>query len=148
MIWSKVLQSLAITCTVSIVFSLFLLNFNFNFLYSFLFFTLLQFVGFYFYGEFIKFKNSQLLAEAEIKAIEEISKVTADVICPCDRGIVASLPLSLHKKNEYICEGCNKRISVILEPKTALITEPMNTTSLDEPQFIEGIKKLVEESKI
>ena len=80
---------------------------------------------------------------AEIKAMEEISKVTADVICPCDRRTITSLPLSLHSKNEYTCQGCNKRIAVVLEPKTALITEPMNTTSLEDPEFLENLKKII-----
>ena len=83
---------------------------------------------------------------AEIKAIEEISKVTTQVICPCDRGIVAEIPISLHKKNEYTCTGCNKKISVIIEPKTALATEPMNDTLLDNKEFIVELEKKVKET--
>lgn len=136
MIWQRLLISLAITIAVSLVVSLFLLNFSFNFLYSFLFCTLLQFIAFYFYGEFIKYKNNRLAVEAELRAMEELTKVTTDVICPCDRRLVTNLPLMFHRKNDYICNGCNKRISVLLEAKTALATEPMNTSSLDDKQFI------------
>lgn len=80
---------------------------------------------------------------AEIKAMEEISKVTTRVICPCDRGIVAEIPISLHNKNEYTCAGCSKKISVIIEPKTALATEPMDETLLDNKDFIVELEKKV-----
>jgi transposase-like protein len=124
---------------------LFLLNFSFNFFYSFLFFTLAQFIGFYFYGEYIKFINSKLAIEAEIKAMEEISKISTDVICPCDKRIVTTIPLNLKEKNEYICQGCTKKVSVFIETKTAIATEPMDETLLDDVKFIEEIKEIVKQ---
>jgi hypothetical protein len=145
-IWKKLLISLGLTLSVSLIGSLFLLNFNFNFLYSFLFFTLLQFVGFFFYGEYIRLRNGRLAVLAEVKALEEISKVTTVVTCPCDRALKTSLPLSLHKKNDYMCAGCNKKISVIIETKTALATEPMNQTQLDDPTFIQAIEQIAEKN--
>jgi hypothetical protein len=145
-IWKKILISLGLTVGVSLVCSLFLLNFGFNFLYSFLFFILLQFIGFFFYGEYIRLRDNKLSVLAEIKALEEISKVTTVVTCPCDRALTASVPLSLHKKNEYVCAGCDKKISVIVETKTALATEPMNFTRLDDPAFIQEVEKLAEDS--
>jgi hypothetical protein len=143
-IWPKILTSLSITVGVSVVCSLFLLNFGFNFFYSILFFILLQIIGFYFYGEYVRQKNNKLAVLAEIKAMETLAQVTVDVLCPCDKQVPTTLPLSLRKKNEYICSGCNKKVSVILEPKTALTTEPMNSTLLDDVQFINKIEKLTE----
>ncbi len=141
MIWKKLLVSFAITITVSIVFALFLLNFDFNFLYSFLFSTLLQIIGFYFYGEYAKFQNNRLAIQSELKALEELTKITTDVVCPCDRRLITTLPVMFHKKNEYICNGCNKKISVLLEAKTALATEPIDTSSLDDAQFMLDLRE-------
>ena len=139
---SRIIRSLGITFSVSIVSSLFLLNFNFNFFYSFLFFTIGQFVGFYFYSEYIRLKNSRLTVEAEIKAMEEISKISADVVCPCDKRVVTTIPLSLKEKNEYICQGCTKKVSVFIESKTAIATEPMDMTLLDDAKFIAEIQEI------
>ena len=135
----RIFYSLVITTLVSLVCSLFLLNFNFNFIYSLLFFTLLQFVGFFFYGEYIRLRDNKLAVLAEIKALEEISKITTEVVCPCDLRYTQNIPVSLKSKNEYVCGGCKKKISVIIEPKTALMTEPMNATLLDDPDFIKLI---------
>lgn len=75
--------------------------------------------------------------------MEEISKITTRVVCPCDRGIVTELPISLHRKNEYTCTGCDKKISVIIEPKTALATEPMDETLLDNKMFIQDLENKI-----
>ena len=141
MIWQRLLISLGITILVSTVFSLFLLNFNFYFIYSFLFCTLFQFLGFYFYGEYVKFKNNKLAIDTELRALNELTKITTEVVCPCDRKLITTLPIMFHKKNEYICNGCNKKISVLLEAKTALATEPMNTSSLDDVQFMLNLEE-------
>lgn len=139
---NQIIRSLSITFAVSLVCSLFLLNFNFNFVYSFLFFTLTQFVGFYFYGEYIRFKNNKFAIEAEIKAMEELSKVTTDVFCPCDKRVVTTIPLNLKDKNEYTCQGCLKKIAVFIETRTALITEPMDKTMLDDANFIAEVQEI------
>lgn len=104
-------------------------------------------MGFFFYGEYIRLKENKLAVLAEIKALEEISKVTTVVTCPCDRGIKTSLPLSLHKKNDYICSGCDKKISVLIETRTALATEPLDRTQLDDPAFIQAVEKIAEDNK-
>lgn len=144
MIQQKLVISLSLTFLVSVIFSLFLLNFGFNFFYSFLFFTLLQFVGFYFYGEYVKRKNAKLALEAEIEGLKFLEKITAEVVCPCDKKIVTRIPLSLTEKNYYNCGGCNKKISVILEPRTALATEPQDETYLDDPEFIKQVNNLLQ----
>lgn len=144
---NRILYSLLITLLVSVVCSLFLLNFGFSFVYSLLFFTLLQFLGFFFYGEYIRLRDNKIAVMAEIKAMEEISKITTTVVCPCDRALLKNLPISLHKKNEYVCDGCNKKISVILEPKTALMTEPMDSTLLEDKDFLRDIERKVKEEK-
>jgi len=141
----RIIYSLVLTTLVSVVCSLFLLNFGFNFTYSLLFFILLQFVGFFFYGEYVRLRDNKLAVLAEIKALEEISKITAEVICPCDLRYTQNIPISLKAKNEYVCGGCKKKISVLIEPKTALMTEPMNGTLLDDPDFVKTIPGIEKE---
>ena len=143
----RILFSIGITLLVSLVCALFLLNLNFNFLYSFLFFTLLQFVGFFFYGEFIKFKENKLAIMAELKGLEAISKISTNVECPCDRKVVQNIPVSLNSKTQYTCTGCLKKITVFIEPKTALATDPIDVTSLDDPEFIQSIAETLEKQK-
>lgn len=143
MITQRIVVSLVITVAVSVIFSLFLLNFNFNFFASFAFFTLLQFVGFYFYGEFIKRKNAKMALEAELKSLEFFQKISTEVVCPCDKNVTTTIPVALNQKNYYTCSGCNKRISVYLEPKTALVTEPQDESSLDDPRFVSHVNELI-----
>ena len=143
----RILFSVGITLLVSLVCALFLLNLNFNFLYSFLFFTLLQFIWFFFYGEFIKFKESKLAVMAELKGLEAMSKISANVVCPCDRKILQNIPVSLNSKTQYTCSGCLKRVTVFIEPKTALATDPIDITSLDDPEFIQSIAETLEKQK-
>lgn len=96
-----------------------------NFFSSAAFFIVLQFVGFYFYGEY----QSRKLAIEEQKLIlaaeAELSKQGAEVVCPCDRQIKCFVPIVLNDRNEYNCPGCKKDINVLVKLKTALITTPV-----------------------
>jgi hypothetical protein len=84
---------------------------------------------------------------AELKGLEAIARITAPVVCPCDKGIVQNIPISLNSKTQYTCDGCSKKITVFIEPKTALATEPLDVTSLDDPEFIQSITKTLEKQK-
>jgi len=117
-----------------------MLSFGFVFLYTFLFTTLLQFLGFFFYGEYIRLRENRISLMAEIAALEQISNISTIVTCPCDRGIKSEQPIEINGENTYMCEGCNKKIGIIINPKTVLITEPMDQTLLDDPNFIERLK--------
>jgi hypothetical protein len=88
-----------------------------------------------------------LVLEAEIKGLEQLSKITLPIVCPCDKGIVTDVPINLQGDNEYICRGCDKKAVVLIQTKSALVTEPMNTTSLDDPEFVRKIEKLMKENK-
>lgn len=92
---------------------------------GFLFFSVLQFVGFYFYRE----HQQRKIAIEEQKLIlireEQLNKQGAEVTCPCDRNIKCFVPIVLNDRNEYTCPGCNKDINVMVNLKTALITTPV-----------------------
>lgn len=102
--------------------------------------TLLQFLGFFFYGEYIRLRDNRIALMAEITAIEQISKISTKVICPCDRRIKSIQPIDINGENTYICDGCDKKIGILIEPKTVLVTEPIEQTLLDDPDFIRKLK--------
>jgi hypothetical protein len=101
-------KSLIITLVVSTIFGIIASSFGFSFLPSFSLFTLLQFIGFYFYGEHIKRKNNKIKLEAELKIFEEQSKQITIVTCPCDRNIETTIPININGENKYKCPGLYK----------------------------------------
>lgn len=140
----EIFKSLFITCAVAGILAFFLITIlSVNFLPIFLVLVLLQFLVFYFYGEYVKNRNNRLQVEAEIKIAEKMALQEATVICPCDRNIPATIPISINGPNSYICKGCNKEISVLVETKTALATTPVVSNPLTEPYFVENVKKLI-----
>jgi hypothetical protein len=147
-VFGQIVKSLLLTALVSAGVSIFLLSFSIPFLNSFLFFIVLQFIGFYFYGEHVKRKALKLEIDAEIKLLEESTKQQLTVVCPCDKNIQSTIPIDVNRENKYICQGCNKQISVFLEAKTALSTTPILTNPLDNlntPLIDEEVKKLIKQ---
>lgn len=132
----KIIFSFAITLLVSVLGGLFLLNFGFNFWVSTIFFFLLQFVGFYFYGEHVKRKNATFQAQLEMQIATELKKITADVVCPCDKKVQTTIPIEMNIDNSYICSQCSKRIGVIVETKTVLKTDPISKDPLLNPAIL------------
>lgn len=98
------------------------------FLSGFGFFTVLQFVGFYFYRDYVSRKIAIEEQKLVVAREAEFSKQGADVMCPCDRQVKCFVPVILNQRNEYKCPGCNKDISISVNLKTALITTPVVDT--------------------
>ena len=121
----RLLQSLAITLSVSAVLAWPFTFLNINFFSALGFFTVLQFVGFFFYNEHVRRKLALEEEKLVIMREAELSKQGMEVICPCDRQIKAFIPIVLNARNEYTCPGCNKEINVAVNLKTALITTPI-----------------------
>lgn len=134
----RVLRSALLTAAVSLATAWPLTYVGIGFVSSFIFFIILQFVGFYFYNEHVQRK---LILE-EQKIINEKERILAqqgmEVACPCDRRITAFVPISLTGRNEYTCPGCDKTVNVFVEPKTVLVTTPVDTTTLSELRIPDG----------
>ena len=120
-------KSIFITIAVALVFSFFASSFGLNFVSSFLFCILLQYIGFYFYGEYVKRKRGKLKLDTELKIIEQQLKQQATVVCPCDRNVETTIPININGENRYKCPGCLKDVTVFVSTKTALATTPTDT---------------------
>lgn len=128
----NLLRSIALTASIAAAAAWPLAYLNISFISSFVFFIILQFVGFYFYNDRVQRKmaieEQRLIVERE----KTLSQQGLDVACPCDRRVRAFVPISLAGRNEYTCPGCDKTINVIVEPKTVLVTTPVSTNPLDK----------------
>ena len=144
-IFYKILFSFIITSLISTLAATFFLNFGFNFILSFIFFFILQIIGFYFYGEYIKRKNAGIIADLELRAAAELKKITADVTCPCDKKIQTRIPIDTSGDNWYTCGQCNKKVSVLIETKTALRTDPIIGDPLSNPDFVGSVEKILKD---
>lgn len=144
-ILKQIIFSLSITLAIALLGSLFLLNFGFNFFISFFFLIILQFVGFYFYGDYVKRKNAVIQAKLELMAASELKKITVDVVCPCDKKVETTIPIEMNSENVYTCGQCNKKIKIILDAKTALKTDPLLEDPLKNPDLIEKFEEVLKD---
>lgn len=119
------LKSLAITASVSAILSWPTTYIGIGFLSAFGFYTILQFVIFYFYNDYTS-KKIAIEEEKIILAREaELSKQGAEVVCPCDRNVKCFVPIVINDRNEYTCPGCKKTVNVMVNLKTVLTTTPI-----------------------
>ena len=121
----SLIKSLAITMGVSAILSWPATYLGVTFYSALGFFTVLQFITFYFYNDY-KTKNLVIEEERLVLAREaELSKQGAEVSCPCDRNIKCFVPIVINDRNEYSCPGCKKTINVLVNLKTVLTTTPI-----------------------
>jgi hypothetical protein len=146
-IFVKILYSFGLTSLVSILGGLFFMNVGFLFLPTFLFFFIAQLIGFYFYGEHVKRKNAYMQAQLELAAAAELAKITTDVVCPCDKKVQTTIAVEMNSDNSYICSQCEKKISVVLEAKTFLKTDPLQEDPLKNPVILENMKEALKNPK-
>ena len=139
----QLIKSLSITFTVAAAIGYFLTTLGISFLPTFFLAVIVQFLFFYFYGEIVKRRNAILQVETEINIAKELSKQQVTVTCPCDRNIQTTIPIDISQSNSYVCQGCNKDISVFIETKTALSTKPVLNNPLDTPIVLEELQKVL-----
>ena len=141
----RILFGFSLTFLFSVLGGLFFLNFNFNFWITSSFFFLLQIIGFYFYGEHIKRKNANIAAELELRALAELNKNSADVVCPCDAKVQTRIPIDMSSENSYMCSQCNKKVKVIIDIKTALKTDPISDDPLSNPALLKDVEEALKD---
>lgn len=146
-VFKRLTYGFGLTIVVSILGGLFFLNIGFNFWITSLFFFILQVVGFYFYGESVKRKNAFIEAQLELAAASELAKISADVVCPCDKKVKTTIPIEMNSDNTYVCAQCEKRVSVLLETKTFLKTDPIIEDPLKNPKLIKDVEEALKDPK-
>ena len=124
----KALQSLSLTLVIGAILAWPFTFLGIGFLSGLIFFTTIQFVGFYFYREYIVRKTALEEQQLILLREAELSKQGAEVVCPCDRQVRSFVPIVLNQRNEYMCPGCNKNINVDVKLKTVLVTTPIVNT--------------------
>lgn len=76
----------------------------------------------------VALKNKKL----ENERIKEFSYQGLEVKCPCFKRHSDIVPIRLNTSNYYKCGACGKSISVLINPETALVTEPLVSTDLSK----------------
>lgn len=142
-LWFNLTRSVTITLLVAIIFSYFLTYMGLPFLPTCLALIILQFIVFYFIGEYVNNRKIKLLISADTEITKERLKQFTSVVCPCDRKIETDIPIKISEPNSYRCPGCDKQISVFVETKTALSTEPLFVNPLDTPLITEEVEKMI-----
>lgn len=124
----KALQSLGLTLLVGSVLAWPFTFLDVNFFSGLAFFVTLQFIGFYFYREYIARKIALEEQQLILLREAELSKQGAEVVCPCDRQVKSFIPIMLNGRNDYVCPGCNKGVNVSVKLKTYVTTVPIVNT--------------------
>ena len=86
---------------------------------------------------------SLYIERIKLDKIKEYSKQGVEVSCPCYRENKVFIPIRLNANNDYKCLECNKNVSVNVDIKTFLATEPLDGEATDAALLmaIEKIKQ-------
>lgn len=104
-------------------------------------------IGFYFYGEHVKRKNAEIQAQLELESAIQLKKITADVVCPCDKKVETTIPIDMNGDNSYICSQCDKKIKVIVTTKTFLKTDPISQDPLLDEKVLKNFDEALKDPK-
>jgi hypothetical protein len=123
---------------ISIVFGFIFRACNLNFFLGVITGSAVQFVINYMYqtalNTYISLNNKKL----ENERIKEFTKQGLEVKCPCSKGVIDFVPITLNTNNRYKCKECQKIISVYITPSTALTTEPLTDTDTTNPGILKN----------
>jgi hypothetical protein len=89
-----------------------------------------------FVDSYVELKNKAL----ENDRIREFSYQGVEVKCPCHKQIKQLVPFRFNTDNRYKCNDCQKTITVLVEPFTAIATEPIADTDTTKPEIISNAK--------
>jgi hypothetical protein len=83
--------------------------------------------------------------------ISEYTKQGVEVTCPCSRSIKNLIPIQLNTDNSYKCLDCARNVTVNVEVKTFLETQPVDldkSTAAFDAVYAEVTEKTEDGSKI
>ena len=76
-----------------------------------------------------------------IQKLKEYSKQGVEITCPCYMENKAFIPIRLNEINDYKCLECGKNVSVKVDVKSFLATEPIDGDQIDSA-LLEVIEKI------
>lgn len=125
----QVLQSVAITVTISCILGYALAPLFGGWLHAFTFSFLLQLIGNYFYSD-ITLRNDAIKKEALLnERLEIISSNTVSFPCPCGGNTFEEI-IYPNQDNNFICGKCNQEIKVEVTFTPIIVTKPLTTDPL------------------
>ena len=135
----NVIKSLLILFSISSSISLF---FSKDFIEGIKYFLAISLIQIIFYQIYLKIL-SLYIQRIKLDKLKEYSKQGVEVSCPCYRENKVFIPIRLNGNNDYKCLECNKNVSVNVDIKTFLATEPLDGEATDAALLmaIEKIKQ-------
>jgi len=121
------LKSIGTLFTVSTCIALAFTNNIFDFLKYFGVATLIQIILYQIYVRILKAYYDFL----SYKKLEQYNQQGVEITCPCYREKKALIPIKLNQVNDYKCLDCNKNVSVNVDVRTFLATEPLDGEATD-----------------
>ena len=119
----KVFFSLGLTFGISTLVALFFKNELFWLIWITV--TILQFIGFSIYNNFVTNKMVKGLEQIKVEQIKESSRNLVQVTCPCDEQLKQTIDFRFDQKNVFNCEKCGKPVSCDINVTTVMVTEPI-----------------------
>jgi hypothetical protein len=114
------------TLVVSTAITILLLPIQPHYVTGFLLTTIIQFIIFYVIGSVMEFIGELKLKEINAFKLQELSRQSMEVVCPCFKKIKEIIPIDLNSKNSYRCNDCGKTNSIVITAETAHTTEPVS----------------------
>lgn len=98
------------------------------------------------------YRQVMLFAEKIVNdRISEYTKQGVEVTCPCSRAIKNLIPIQLNADNSYKCLDCARNVTVNVEVKTFLETQPVDldkSTAAFDAVYTEVTEKAEDGTKI
>lgn len=118
----SIVRSLLVLITLSLCVAFAFSNDAWGFVRVFAIASIVQVVLYNIYRQVVALFAEKLVNDR----ISEFSKQGVEVTCPCSRAIKNLIPVQLNTDNSYKCLDCSRNVTVNVEVKTFLETQPVN----------------------
>lgn len=108
----------------------FFISIGSNFLIGFLVGLVVQFATYFGFTSILDVYAVLQNKKLENERIKEYSFQSLEVTCPCYKQNRQVIPVRLNTDIKYKCTECEKSVSVLITPETAVVTEPIVNTEI------------------
>ena len=123
----RIFAALTILATISSIFAIIFCDKTlWGFSKMFLIATVAQFIIQYIANQYLNAKYGVQVTQLEATMAKELNRNVTGVACPCYIRNVQDVDLNINGENRYICNKCNKEISVNVALTTAISTTPVD----------------------